>query len=40
MNKDDKIEILTEIVIGLQDKINEAVLIIETIKELEYEDKF
>lgn len=40
MDKDEKIEVLTEIVLGLQDKLNEAVLIIETIKEIGYEGKF
>ena len=40
MNTEDKLEILTEIVMGLQEKIKEAVLIIDTIRELEYEEKF
>lgn len=40
MNNDQKIEILTEIVYGLQEKLNEAVLIIDAIREIDYENKF
>ena len=40
MNNDQKIEVLTEIVYGLQEKLNEAILIIEVIREIDYENKF